>query len=269
LDACDIDYELVEPLSRDDSAQVLREAIAQGKTRFVAVGGDGTVNTLINDLLTATWEEPPVVGVLPGGTGCDLIRTFGMPQDMRSAALHLRGDQTYLIDVAQASGEWGTRRFVNVGQTGAAAAALERAMTLPSRLGASKYPVGLALALPSFRRTVVKVTTERRMIESDALAVIAANGQFFGGGFNIAPKATLVDGELDIQILSPSKRRAARLVPRIRKGMHLADRSVRRISAPWAVVETELPWPVELDGDPVGNTPVRFAVGPGRIALKI
>ena len=269
LNRAGIDHDLVVPATRGESTELVHAAVGRGRTHFVAVGGDGTVNALVNDLLDADWGEPPVVGILPGGTGCDLIRTFGVPQDLDAAARHLLGDTTYVIDVGVAEGDWGQRHFVNVAQAGAAAAAVERAVRLPARLGPAKYPLGLALALPSFRRSLVRVTTERRVVESDALAVIAANGQFFGGGFNVAPRATLIDGELDLQVLSPAKRHAVRLVPRIRRGAHLSDRSVRRLSSAWALVETEHSWPVELDGDPVGNTPVRFGVSPGRIALKI
>lgn len=269
LAAVDVAYDLIAPADRAAAREVVREGVADGRRHFIAVGGDGTVNALVNDLLEHPWEKPPVVGVLPAGTGCDLIRTFGIPQRMPEAAIHLVRPGEYLIDVGLAEGSWGRRYFVNVGQAGVAAAAARRATRLPVSLGRIRYPLGLALTLPGFRRGHVEVETGKRNFSGEALAVIFANGQFFGGGFNIAPKATLIDGVLDVQIITARKRRAASLVPRIYRGMHLTDPDVRRYSSAAITVTTREPWPVEVDGEFVGNTPVRVGVTPGRIALKI
>ena len=269
LAATGLYFEVLAPSSRAAMTAEIANAVRAGQRHFVAVGGDGTVNALVNDLLAHEWTEPPVVGVLPAGTGCDLVRTFGISQRMDQAAAHLLGSGTYLIDVGWVRGEWGEHFFVNVGEAGVAAAGVERAARLPSRLGRIRYPAGLALALPRFRRTHVDVVGDRRRFSGEALAVIFANGQFFGGGFNVAPKATLVDGLLDVQIITASKRRAGTLVPRVYRGLHLMDRGVRRFTSGTVRVETAEPWPVEVDGEPIGNTPVEAGVAPGRIALKI
>jgi diacylglycerol kinase family enzyme len=115
----------------------------------------------------------------------------------------------------------------------------------------------------------VKITTERRTIETEALAVIMANAQFFAGGWNVAPKATLIDGVLDIQVIDCRKSGAPALVPKVIKGTHLTDPAVRRLSAAEFSIETEPLWPVECDGDLVGNTAVRGRVVPAAISLKI
>jgi diacylglycerol kinase family enzyme len=115
----------------------------------------------------------------------------------------------------------------------------------------------------------VTVQTERRTYESEALAVIMANAQFFAGGWNVAPKATLVDGVLDMQIINCRKTRAPALVPKIVKGTHLTDRSVRRFSAATFTIETDVGWPLEADGDYIGNTPVSGRVLPAALRLKI
>ena len=96
-----------------------------------------------------------------------------------------------------------------------------------------------------------------------------ANAQFFAGGWNVAPKATLVDGVLDIQIIDAAKRRAPALVPKVIRGTHLRDPAVRRFSAAEFTIETSPVWPVEADGDLVGNTTVQGRVMPGALRLKI
>ncbi len=113
------------------------------------------------------------------------------------------------------------------------------------------------------------VTTERRTYESEALAVIMANAQFFAGGWNVAPRATLVDGVLDIQIINATKSQAPSLIPKVIRGTHLRDPSVRRFAAAEFEIVTEPVWPLEADGDLVGNTTVTGRVVPAALHLKI
>ncbi len=263
-----VDAEIVDPASRSEAEAALREAVAAGFSHFAMAGGDGSVNLAANVLLEFEGLDP-VIGVLPTGTGCDLLRTFGMPQDMAGAVRHLATEDTYSIDVGTLEGSWGRRYFVNVAQVGVGAAAAETAARFTRRLGASRYPIAFAARLPAFPKAHVTVETERRRYESDALAVIMANAQFFAGGWNVAPKATLVDGVLDMQVINTRKQRAPALVPKVIRGTHLADRAVKRFSAATFRIETDVSWPLEADGDYVGNTPVSGRVVPAALRLKI
>jgi diacylglycerol kinase (ATP) len=264
-----LDFDLHAPDSPDETRALIEESARSGATHFAVAGGDGTVNLAVNALMPLGLAAPPVIGVLPVGTGCDLLRTFGLPQDVAGAARHLTTDAVYDIDVGTLEGSWGLRYFVNVAQTGVGAAAVQTAMTLGRRLGAARYPLAFAARLPGFPRAKVKVVTERRSIESEALAVILANAQFFAGGWNVAPKAMLVDGALDLQIINCRKTSAPALVPKVIKGTHLSDPAVRRLSAAEFSIETDPQWPVECDGDLVGNTAVKGRVIPAAISLKI
>ena len=264
-----LDFDLQVPNSPDETKALIQEAATSGATHFAVAGGDGTVNLAVNALMPLEIGTPPVIGVLPVGTGCDLLRTFGLPQDVAGAARHLTTDEIYDIDVGTLEGSWGLRYFVNVAQTGVGAAAAQTAASLGRRLGAVRYPLAFAARLPGFPRAKVKVITERRTIESEALAVILANAQFFAGGWNVAPKAMLVDGALDIQIINCRKTSAPALVPKVIKGTHLSDPAVRRLSAAEFSIETDPPWPVECDGDLVGNTAVKGRVIRAAISLKI
>jgi diacylglycerol kinase (ATP) len=269
LEAAGVDHEMVVPASTAETGDVLRQAAIAGVTHFAVAGGDGTVNLAVNLLLGLGLGETPTLGVLPAGTGCDLLRTFALPQDLAGAARHLASADTYDIDVVTLEGEWGLRYFVNVAQVGVGAAAVETSVRLSRRLGAARYPIAFAARLPRFPRANVTVTTERRTYEADALAVILANAQFFAGGWNVAPRATLMDGVIDIQVISARKHQAPALVPKLIKGTHLSDRSVRRFSAAEFKIEADRSWPLEADGDLVGNTPVAGRVVSAAIRLKI
>ena len=269
LDLAGIDAEIEAPTSRTEAEETIEAMALEGASHIAIAGGDGSVNLAANVLLGIDGLEPPVVGILPTGTGCDLLRTFGIPQDLAGAASHLATDAVYPIDVASLEGSWGIRYFVNVAQVGVGAAAAQTAPRLARRLGASRYPIAFAARLPGFPRARVTIRTERRTLESEALAVIMANAQYFAGGWNVAPRATLVDGVLDVQVIDTPKTRAPALVPKVIKGTHLTDRAVRRFSAASISIETDIPWPLEADGDYVGNTPVTSRVIPAALRLKI
>ena len=250
--------------------EALLIAHADGDEDGVAVvGGDGTFNFAINTLLTKTSIPTPLLALVPAGTGSDLIRTFGLPQDIASNVKHLATGNEYLIDVACLDGHWGRRYFANVAQVGAGAAAAQSAPKLNRRLGKARYPAAFAARLPRFPKCNVSVETERRTYESEALAVVMANAQFFAGGWNVAPRATLIDGVLDIQIFNAHKRQAPILVPKIIRGTHLKDRSVRRFQAARFSITTAMEWPLEADGDYVGNAPVAGEVLPAAVRLAI
>ena len=269
LQAAGVDADIDTPATRSEAVETIRAAVIEGATHLAVAGGDGSVNLAANVVLGNDGGEPPVLGVLPSGTGCDLLRTFGLPQNLGEAARHLATEDVYPIDVGALDGVWGTRYFVNVAQVGAGAAAAETALRLSRVLGAARYPLAFAARLPRFPRARVTVETERRTYESDALAVIMANAQFFAGGWNVAPKATVVDGVLDMQIINCDKQRAPALVQKIIRGNHLTDPAVRRFSAAKFTIETDVRWPLEADGDYVGNTPVSGRVIPAALRLKI
>lgn len=269
LSAAGVEFELTQPINRESMVSAIIEHARGGGTHVAVVGGDGTANLAVNTLMDLEMGERPTLAILPAGTGSDLMRTFGITQDLGAAAKRLTTSDIYAIDVAYLDGEWGRRYFGNVAQAGVGAAAAQTAPRMHRRLGLARYPLAFVARLPRFPRAEIKLVTEKRTIESQALAVIFANGQFFAGGWNVAPRATLIDGVLDIQIIDASKTRAPALVPKIINGTHLTDRAVRRISASEFDLTTSRIWPIEADGDLVGNTAVSGRVIPAAINLKI
>lgn len=245
------------------------EEVARSNRDLVVVGGDGTVSLAVDTLLSAGLPRLPRLGVLPAGSGCDLMRTFGLRGlDLASAVERLHGDATYRIDAGRLSGAWGDRYFVNVAQAGVGAAAAETAPRFSRGMGPARYPLAFAARLPRFPPGQVRLGGSRTM-EGHALAVIIANGQFFAGGWNIAPKALLVDGEFDVQVIDARKIQAPALVPKLMAGTHLRLPQVWRRSMAVVTVDVDRDWPVEADGDYLGRTPFEAAVLPGAIELKV
>jgi YegS/Rv2252/BmrU family lipid kinase len=252
----------------EDVAVLVDEAVNAGRQHFVAVGGDGTVNLLVNGLLRHSWDEPPVLGILPAGTGCDYVRVFGIPQDVEHAVRHLTGEETYRSDAGVLEGDFGTRFFINIAQAGIGAASAITADRL-SWLRGLRYQTAFWVNLPGFRRTHVEVRVGDHYYAGDAISVIFANGQFFGNGLNIAPRATVVSGEIDAQVISARKHQAPLLMRKAARGLHLGHPEVKRLRGVEFSLTTKDPWPVEADGDYLGLTPVRGRILPGAIDIKI
>jgi diacylglycerol kinase family enzyme len=78
-----------------------------------------------------------------------------------------------------------------------------------------------------------------------------------------------VDGLLDVQVFACSRARALLLHPKAIRGLHLRDPAVRRFQAETVVLDADRPFPIEIDGDYVGETPLRVRVEPGAIRFKI
>ena len=253
----------------DTLRKTVGQAAAEGRDRFAAVGGDGTVNAVLNAVLAHPWDAAPVLAVLPAGAGCDLLRTFGIGAEAEDAIEYasdrLLGDDVYPVDVGLAVGEWGRRYFINAADAGSTAAA---ALRLPVWWGPFRY-TGAAAALIGFGGGEIRLDAGGRIFEGKALAVIFANGQFFGAGFNIAPRASMMDRLLDIQVITASRRQLGQLLAKARGGHHLSDPNVHRYTAAEARVETREPWPVRADGEPLGAAPLLVRVQAGRIALKV
>ena len=256
------------PPGRAEMRQAACDAVENGRP-IALVGGDGTVSTVVDALAHRGIVERAIVGVLPAGTGCDLIRTFGIPQSIEDAARHLRTPNTYRIDVGRLEGEWGVRHFVNVANAGLAAAVVEASGRMPRRLGALRYITAVASAAPGFRACDVELSTPQRTHRQHALLMVAANGQFFGGGWNVAPKALLVDGKLDTQLIDLPKTAIPRMLPALMRGMHLTHPGVRRRSLGEFTFTPELEWPVEVDGDLIGHGAFRATMLPTALDLKI
>ena len=243
--------------------------VVSSEGRVAVSGGDGTLSLAVDVLCREQWSEPPRVAMLPSGTACDFLRTFGLSGQLAESAARLSTPHWYDIDVGCLEGEWGKRFFVNVAQAGVGAAAAETAGKLPGWVGASRYGLAFLARLPRFPRAMVKVQGRRGTLSADALAVIVANAQFFAWKWNIAPKANMVDNRLDVQVITARKYQLPTVVPKIIKGMHLKEPWVQRRSWESFEVTTDPPWPVEADGDLIGYTPMKVSSIPAAIRFKI
>jgi YegS/Rv2252/BmrU family lipid kinase len=269
LDQAGVAFVVHESDAPGHVAELVRLGLEAGFSDFAAVGGDGTAHLVLNGLMGADPAGRPTLAILPAGSGSDFIRTFALPDTLRDAARHLSTPDRYPTDIGRIEGAFGIRWFLNAANVGVAAASARVAQRLPPWLGKMRYRVGFWLALPRFGKDEVTVTVDHHRLQAQLLTVVVANGQFFGGGLNIAPRASVMDGAFDVQCFSGPRRAAFSVMPRVARGGHLTHPSVRRYVGAEVTIEVPDSWPVEADGEVLGAGSVRVSIVRNAIQFKI
>jgi len=269
-----LDVRGIEHVTRTSfSADMIGGVVAEGRERgydaFVSVGGDGTASLVVNGIQALAWPSPPTLAILPAGTGSDYIRTFAIPDDLESAADHLTDESRYAVDVGLIEGTFGRRYFLNAANAGIAARTVIEAQKLPARLGSRRYIIGFWAALVRMKAAEVRIDCDGRIITGTSMNIVVANGQYFGGGMNIAPRAAAGDGLFDVQSISGPRMNAPVVIRRIVHGTHLNHRSVRRTVGRRVSVDVPDTWMVEADGEIIGSGSFTAEALQGRLLFKI
>ena len=270
-------YALIRTQGPGDATEAAREALKNGGRYLVAVGGDGTVHEVVNGMIENDRPivEDAVLGVVAAGSGCDLVRTFGLPGDVTRSCHHLTGDNIYPLDIGKVTytgsdGEPVVRYFPNIAEVGLGAAVAARAERMARFYGRARYFVAFWRTLPGFGLAQVKVEADRKTYEGPAFQVVAANCQYYGGGMKISPRSYPGDGTLDVLIFKGPKSDSFTMLPRVYRGDHLPHDHVAEMRARERVfVDADRPLPIEADGEPLGTTPVTFEILPQAVRMKI
>jgi diacylglycerol kinase (ATP) len=270
-------YRLVSTTGRGDATRLAQEALRRGGRYLVAVGGDGTVHEVVNGMFDGGRPivADPVLGVVAAGSGCDLVRTFGLPGDSTKACEHLAGNNVYPFDLIRIAytapdGTPAVRYCANIAEAGLGAAVAERAGRLPAWFGAARYFVAFWRELPGCRLSTVRVQSDRKVYEGPAYQVVIGNCQFYGGGMRISPRSYPGDGVLDTLVFKGPKSDAFTMLPRVYRGDHVPNDHIEEQRAKVAVkVDADRPLLVEADGEVLGTTPATFEVVPQPILLKL
>jgi diacylglycerol kinase (ATP) len=267
LDSAGHDYEVRTTKHQGHASELAVEAAQAGAAVVVAIGGDGTVNEVVNGLMNVDPGNRPRLGVVAAGSGADFARTFDLPEHTGGSLAGVVGSSTP-IDVGLMEFSDGSRRhFVNIANVGLAAATVERAERLPRRLGKARYVVALWPVLAGYTKCHISVTVDGIEHSKVAHNLLLANGRFAGGGMRFSPHSDPTDGVFDGQMNVGPKRQAVTLVPKIFKGSHLPNDRILQLSGQRFVVEAERTLIVEADGELIGETPVTMTVIPGAIDL--
>jgi YegS/Rv2252/BmrU family lipid kinase len=252
-------------------------ALAQGACvdcdYLIAVGGDGTINEVLNGAMAATGTTPPM-GVLAYGTANDLARTLGLQGTATELTGLLARDARQRVDVGRiqyrdADGEARQRWFLNAADVGIGAEVVRHLANRRQFVGSNlHYLRSIVGSLRSYRHRTLHVRTDRGLDwQGRSLALVAGNGRYFGSGLCVAPGARLDDGELFVTLVgNASTWDFMRNIGRLKRGRLLEHPEASYHQACHISVEHEGEAArVEADGELLGFTPVEIDVQPGAL----
>jgi len=255
------------------------EAIKSGYEMVVAVGGDGTVNEVLNGFFEkgVALSQDVTFGIVPLGSGCDFARSLGIPRKTDDAIMTLESSRVRRIDVGRVEflnfrRERETRFFTNKADVGAGGLVTQRAGRAPRILGRRpNYVWGILSAVLSYKARPVSVSIDGG--EPSRLAVrnlIVANGRYFGRGFLPAPHARIDDGLFDIVNIGDfSTIESVWHLPKLRKGTHLGLEKVSCFRGKKVEANTDEEVLLEIDGELVGTIPATFEIVPEAVNIKM
>jgi diacylglycerol kinase (ATP) len=267
------DVELHVTVRRGDAETTAERAAADGVRRIVAVGGDGTVQEVLNGVLARTDPDDVELGIVPIGSGNDLARSLALPRDPAEAWRIAIGSTTRPIDVAHATnGEGRGRWFASAGGVGfdaQVAAAMDGRRGWQA--GRAGYLLTTLVELRRFdNRRVSLQLDDGAPEEARVLLVAIANGAYYGGGMRIAPGARADDGLLDLCVVGDIGRlTAVRQLPNLYRGTHVDHPSVSMRTARTIQLDGDGAARIHLDGEPFGGLPLRVRIEPARIAVAV
>jgi len=254
------------------AADLSRDALRNGYNILVSVGGDGTLNEVVNGFFAVDQEtrERASLGVISTGTGGDFVRSLQLPRDIPEAAQRIARGQVRRLDIglinfARHDGETEQRYFCNIADVGLGGFMVSRARHNSRVLG------GLLFFLLSTIGSIILYRNQDLSAVIDdcirwrgkAVVFVAGNGQYFGGGMRITPLAILDDGLLDFLLIKdmPKLRLLANLY-RVYRGNHLKIAGVELFRGKKVRIESPADILLEMDGEQPGKTPVEIGILP-------
>jgi len=236
------------------------------------VGGDGTVNEVVNGLEEGNGAE---LALIPRGTGTDFARTFGIPSRLEDAVRVALGGRTRAIDLGLATyRSWEGREerayFANIASVGMSGAVAKRVNESSPGWARVSYLLATLAVFARWQNCDVRVSVDGESRGGRMHDVIVANCRYFAGGMMICPEAEPDDGLFDCLLIGDvTKADLVRALPKIYRGTHLPHPKAELLRGALVGVEADDPLPVELDGEQPGTTPVRFEVVPGALRLRV
>jgi len=258
------------------AAELTKDAVANGATTVVSVGGDGTLNEVTNGLLDGTgrpWNADAQLAVLSLGTGSDFIKTLGETREPEDLVRRLREGHTRLIDAGLCqyadAGAPRSRYFLNVAEVGSGGAVVDRVNRTTKVLGGkTSFLIAILRTLPKYQNTRVAYEADGGpRTEAIMNDLVIANGRFFGGGLQPAPNADLEDGLFDVVIIGDIDFKTTRKnLELLRAGKHLELPYITWFRAKELAVHAGEEMS-DLDGECVGRHAKGFQVVPKAIRL--
>ena len=294
-----------------DGTTLTRQFLKQGFKKIVAIGGDGTLNEVANGFFeepvgihsnkaagggdSSNGGEPPselpplrpinpdaVMGIVPSGTRNVLAKSLGLPEGVANCCKTFQLGKTKKIDVVYITvtsqedpSSTISRIFLNAAEMGVAAEIIDRSKKVREVVNSRIVSTitSIAATLPTYQSNECEVSVdnnEKKFAVKMTMAVVA-NGQFLGGGFKVAPHASMSDGLLDLVILkdSGSLKMVDELINMKDGNYQEEDKITYRQARKVSLISKERDVTVTVDGEPIGILPATFEVIPHALTVRM
>jgi len=258
------------------AAELAAQALDDGYRWLVAVGGDGTVNEVVNGCLDPATDRARIPGtaisVVMRGTGNDLRRTLTGARSLGGDLRAIRDGQPQPWDIGKVTyvdnaGRRRQRYFANLASFGISGAIDRRVnhARWSRYAGAKATFLSAALkTLRTYRNPSVNLTVDgRRHDAGPVFLACIANGRYAGGGMQFAPTADPGDGRFDLVVMADIKRgQAVRALPRLYRGTHINEMHVWSKRCTRIEADSDALVLLDIDGEAPGRLPATFELLP-------
>lgn len=255
--------------------ELAKSAVKKGYQLVVSVGGDGTINEVVNGLYDSGNLADVMLGIISTGTGSDYIRTIGIPRAYQEACQCLKSPRKSTVDVGVveylSGGQMMQRLFVNFAGLGFDAEIVKTTTQKYKALNSTaSYLTGLFTAFLFYRNKEVTLSVDGEAVERKVCAILVSNGKYGGGGMFAAPDADLTDGLLDVLVIGDlSKPDLLWSLPRVYRGTHLTHPKVTMKRAREIEIQSAEVMFLQADGELLGGLPARFYVLPAALNVAV
>ncbi len=261
-----------------DATRITRERLCSGAREIAVVGGDGTLNEVVNGFFHDGIPVAPdaTLSIIPCGTGRDFSRMLKIAGPERAIRL-LPVSVVRPIDVGliryRADGENRSRCFINVADVGLGAeTAAWMNQSSKAAGGFLSYLAGVIRTILVFRGRPATVIVDDELIHEGPIGmVVLANASYLAGGMRMAPAASLTDGLLDVLVLRDVPKRVllTSLLPSVYRGTHIQHPAVLHLRGKKINVRSPIPLPFEVDGEQPGTTDLQATVLPRTLRVRM
>ncbi|EGQ7762776.1 MULTISPECIES: lipid kinase YegS [unclassified Vibrio] len=261
-----IDVQVRVTWESQDMPRLVKEAVAEGIERIVVAGGDGTVNEAASAIIQIDKEKRPELAIIPLGTANDFATSIQVPNSIKaSLSLAVEG-QSALVDCVKAN----DRCFINVATAGfGAEVTAETPVELKNFLGGGAYTLTGVVKALGFKPYDGTITIEGGAYQGEMLLGAFCNGRLAGGGQELAPKAMINDGLMDLTLVRPFlPHELPKVIDEINNPSEKGE-FVKYTRASWLEIDFPNPLPLNLDGEPYHSRTIRFDVQPKSIRLVV
>jgi diacylglycerol kinase (ATP) len=252
------------------------DAISAGFRKFITVGGDGTLNEVVNGVFTNNIcpTTDVVLALIPVGTGNDWGRMFGIPLDYEKAVKIISENKRLIHDIGEVSFYNGTektkRYFINIAGLGFESVVVRKTNFQKDKGHGGKliYFYNLLTSLLSYKNTPAEIIIDGEKKYANVFSINIGNGRYCGGGMRQTPNAVPDDGLLDVTIINGmGKFEIIRNLKILYDGTILSHHKIEGYRCRKISVSSDSLIHTEADGESLGHTPAEFGIIPASINI--